>query len=291
MARNVSFTTRARNLIIEAASAKKLLKTYGNKLANRLSGDSSVHMLQHEINESPGDTQHEKVTNYITKHAPHAKYHDWLVKNYANGGINKLDDLSKAHEALNIYHKHAAHIEPKDIHQVKGLHHLQEITEPHAERKTKSEERDATEKELEPERTMVHDSKEHQVVIPHTERASIHYGKNTKWCTAATGSRNYFNDYSPHGNLFYFLHKPTNKRHAIFVPHKPIVDGEYQAPEAFDEEDRPISPREVTKIHDPAVDHMTHQVNSILHRVNMNLPKPDPEFAPTDTGKKNKAKD
>lgn len=45
------------------------------------------------------------------------------------------------------------------------------------------------------------------VIIPLTQNASCYYGKNTKWCTASTQSKNYFSDYFYNDNvvLFYVL--------------------------------------------------------------------------------------
>ena len=43
------------------------------------------------------------------------------------------------------------------------------------------------------------------VLRPHTTEASCKYGTGTKWCIAATASRNYFNSYSSSNNKFYFV--------------------------------------------------------------------------------------
>ena len=44
------------------------------------------------------------------------------------------------------------------------------------------------------------------VVRPHTEGASCYYGQGTRWCIAATDSRNYWDDYSTEqGKTFFFI--------------------------------------------------------------------------------------
>jgi hypothetical protein len=43
------------------------------------------------------------------------------------------------------------------------------------------------------------------VLRPHTAEASCKYGTGTKWCIAATASRNYFSSYSTSNNKFYFV--------------------------------------------------------------------------------------
>ncbi len=271
----------ARRFTILATEANALLKKYGEALAKKITTDSSIPMLQHEINEAPGDTMHEKTVNHIIKHSPHPKYNKWLVHNYAHGGIQKMDDMDKAKEGLSIFHKHIAKMPTKDIYQVKGLKHLQDITEPHAEAKTRSEQRAENTEGMEKERSLIYDGPHYRVVMPHTQRASIHYGKNTRWCTAAEHSRNYFDEYHPSGNLFYFLPKGEGKKHAIFVPHKDMKNGDFQAPEGFDAEDTAMHPRKIMEKYDDAADAMSHVVPSMLHRVHMHIPKPDKDYAPS----------
>lgn len=72
-------------------------------------------------------------------------------------------------------------------------------------------------------------------IIPLTTEASCQYGSNTKWCTAATDSRNYFDDYFNDSSitLVYFINKKTNKKYAVAI--YTIQDAEY-----FDEEDHRI---------------------------------------------------
>ena len=76
-----------------------------------------------------------------------------------------------------------------------------------------------------------------QVVIPLTKEASIQYGKNTKWCTSAIESKNYFINYF-HINkitLFYVLFSNGDKYACAFHPDKPDTI------ECFDQQDKSIS--------------------------------------------------
>lgn len=56
-----------------------------------------------------------------------------------------------------------------------------------------------------------------KVVIPLSKPASCEYGRNTKWCTAATDTENHFNEYFGKGEitLFYVFVKDTNKKYAV----------------------------------------------------------------------------
>lgn len=56
------------------------------------------------------------------------------------------------------------------------------------------------------------DNDEYILVYPFTLRGSQKYGKNTKWCTAASNKHNnYFTQYSQSNFLFYLIRKTPNK--------------------------------------------------------------------------------
>ena len=80
---------------------------------------------------------------------------------------------------------------------------------------------------------VVYKDEEKQVVIPLSKEASIQYGKNTKWCTAATESENYFIEYFYVNKvaLFYVLFKDGNKYACAFNPE------ESDTIECFDQQD------------------------------------------------------
>jgi hypothetical protein len=52
------------------------------------------------------------------------------------------------------------------------------------------------------------------LIVPNDEEAACKYGANTKWCTAATKSENYFNSYNKRGKIY------------IIIPKKPQHQGE-----------------------------------------------------------------
>ena len=60
----------------------------------------------------------------------------------------------------------------------------------------------------------VYEDDEVRVVIPKDKEAACYYGQGTQWCTAATGSYNYFDNYNERGPLY------------IILPKKPEYDGE-----------------------------------------------------------------
>lgn len=52
---------------------------------------------------------------------------------------------------------------------------------------------------------VIYEDPQFLVLRPHTAEASCKYGTGTKWCIAATASRNYFSSYSSSNNKFYFV--------------------------------------------------------------------------------------
>jgi len=52
------------------------------------------------------------------------------------------------------------------------------------------------------------------IIVPNDEAAACKYGANTKWCTAATKSENFFNSYNKKGKIY------------IIIPKKPQHEGE-----------------------------------------------------------------
>jgi hypothetical protein len=273
----MSISDKVRTLTT-AAVHEALAKTYGPKILERLKNDNSFKRqgMKDEVNTKPGKDLAEKVVSHLISKSPDPKYHRWMAHTYANGGINQLEDADKAGEALRHFHKHQAKLPNKDIQSYKSYNELADAVAPHAGTKSKSEEnKEKTASYFKNgEATLVHDSANHRVVIPQTEEASKHFGKNTKWCTSAKGeeeggSRNYFKDYKPKGNLFYFLDKKANKRHAIFVPHKQFEAGEYQSPEGFDEEDKPVSPKKIMEHHAPAQEDVEKHVSGVAHKVKL----------------------
>lgn len=74
------------------------------------------------------------------------------------------------------------------------------------------------------------------VVRVTSHAASCHFGKNTRWCTAAKNDSETFKDYKNRGWLVIILDKPTNKRWQMFIPE---FDREV---EFMDERDQDVRP-------------------------------------------------
>jgi hypothetical protein len=82
---------------------------------------------------------------------------------------------------------------------------------------------------------LIYNDSEIKVVVPKSERASCYFGTNTRWCTAATDSNNYFNEYNKRGPLYVVLIKAKNQRYQFH----------FQTRQFMDERDEEINPNEL----------------------------------------------
>ena len=62
------------------------------------------------------------------------------------------------------------------------------------------------------------------VVVPKTQDAACYYGKGTRWCTAATGAYNYFNQYNKEGPLFIIMIKGSNEKYQFHFESKSFMN-------------------------------------------------------------------
>jgi len=142
-------------------------------------------------------------------------YLQWLIKNYINN-TNKdrfLEDLYKTKEDLVVFTKlkQQNKIQQKDINQIK-YENLYDIIKPHMKDLTSGKEIKKQELEkIKSQIKVVYDGAEGKILIPFTEKASCFLGRQTRWCTASTESKNYFNYYNKKGKLYVILPKDGRK--------------------------------------------------------------------------------
>jgi hypothetical protein len=77
------------------------------------------------------------------------------------------------------------------------------------------------------EATEVYEDATVRVVVPEDQAAACHYGRGTRWCTAATKGTNYYNQYSRQGPLYILLPKsPTHpgERYQLHFPSEQYMD-------------------------------------------------------------------
>ena len=160
---------------------------------------------------------------------PNKIYVPWLAREYIKGNIRRIEDMSMFTQPLTVFETYKRRRDfPQHIKDIMRLTSLQfynamsQFTPPAEELKDKGRS------------TQVYKDANVRVIVPEDETAACYYGQGTVWCTAATQSTNYFNQYSRQGKLY------------ILLPGTPKHDGEkYQIHPAssqyMDEDDEPVN--------------------------------------------------
>ena len=145
------------------------------------------------------------------------QYGKWLLNLYKQGNL-KTEDLYKATKYLEVFDKakRMKRLDITDINKFKTLPDLYNVVKQFmANENTSAEYNNSTElvsqrdreRQTQSEAEKVYESNNWLIIVPHTKEAAIKYGKNTEWCTAATGSYNYFDYYNKQGNLYILISK------------------------------------------------------------------------------------
>lgn len=172
--------------------------------------------------------------------SPNKQYTPWLARMYAKAGgglwlenINRMDliglfDLAKKRRIVKPEHA--------DINRFKWYQDFED------EMKTHYNFFDEIEAESMPEgkATKPYEDDSVLVVVPEDETASCKYGRNTRWCTAATKGFNRFDQYNRQGKLY------------ILIPKQPAYEGEkyqlhFQSSQYMNEDDEPVTLSEIFK--------------------------------------------
>lgn len=150
-------------------------------------------------------------------------YTPWIVTRIISGKV-KIEDVSKIKSGLTKFHalKTSGYFKRNpevralaDIGKFQDVHSLWAFIDSVSESDFMSN--TAKDKALEEEMIaaeeaiIVADKPTFKIVIPKTMRAAQHFGRNTRWCTAAK-INNAFASYSQHGDLYIVLAKEKNRR-------------------------------------------------------------------------------
>lgn len=151
----------------------------------------------------------------------HKKNTQWLL-NVIVSGQSLVEDLPKAQYYLTVFQKvqKLLPVEQRNLHTIRSFADLYAIIEPKEQEMSKRE-ADRQQHELmhAPENaTVIMNTADYKIVIPHTEAASCHFGVNTQWCTTAAYKNNQFNSYNAQGPLYIILDKKTNQRWQYHFP-------------------------------------------------------------------------
>lgn len=139
------------------------------------------------------------------------EYTQWLARSWTNaGGTAKIEDMNRNN--MVAYHAQAKQkrnflpAEARDINRFKTYKAFEDwMYENNIKDKLDA---DLTDKEIDRgDSETVYDGPTARVIVPGNQQAACYYGQGTRWCTAATGSHNYFDHYHRQGTLYIILPK------------------------------------------------------------------------------------
>jgi hypothetical protein len=188
--------------LLEAVNIDQLINEFGQKLLNK-------------DDHSKKSKDPNKLINLFVDADPttNKNYTKWMIRTYIAGGIRHLEDLSRCKAALILFDKFKPRLpaDQRDIGKIKKLSDLENLVEQFAEAKTGKQEKAEEKAKLYKEIDTLYSGPEGKILIPKTEEASCFLGRGTKWCTAATESENYFDQYNKSGRLYIILTSDGSK--------------------------------------------------------------------------------
>ncbi len=174
----------------------------------------------------------------------------WILYRYlklVNGeyGIKRWEDIgSRVVPALKKFtilkNKKKISVDSRDLNKFKSLSQLEDLLDTFPDTELASQKAQSAAEEAEfynsKEAKLLYNDSQIKVVIPYTEDASMYFGKNTRWCTAAKND-NLFSVYNRKGRLYIVLIKPLNQRFQFHWPEMQFMN----------ERDEDINPHELAE--------------------------------------------
>lgn len=138
------------------------------------------------------------------------KYTQWLARMFARDPVTKLEDLVSTladylHKFNKLGLKKLLKPEHADINIFKDIQTFMDVMDDYD---LPEDDKDTGKA------TKLYSDSDVTVIIPHDEAAACVYGRQTRWCTAATKGENYFDHYNKSGPLY------------ILIPKNPKYKGE-----------------------------------------------------------------
>lgn len=129
------------------------------------------------------------------------KYLSWIIRWFSNS--RSREDLDKVREYLDVINRGL--VRGVDVNRFTTLPELYQAIRPGL---AKAQDLNISKEErakINAETEVRYRGPEGMIVIPKSERASQFWGRGTQWCTAATKSRCFFNDYNSKGPLYIIM--------------------------------------------------------------------------------------
>lgn len=153
--------------------------------------------------------------------------------------------LTVVTQAIRLFDGNKQRLEKKDLYQYKTAAEVEEAVEklggPSKAQKAAKARADTD---------VIYNDDRWLVLRPHTTESSCKYGIGTKWCIAATASRNYYNQYSTSNNKFYFVidkqapERSSKSKHAIVILDPVTAESENRI-QVFNSDDHQVGLRSV----------------------------------------------
>tara|TARA_B100000949_G_scaffold124972_1_gene110569 strand:+ start:2664 stop:4277 length:1614 start_codon:yes stop_codon:yes gene_type:complete len=174
---------------------------------------------------------------------PNKQYIQPLMNWYTKDKFRGFEDQGRLRDALSTFARFKQRLEKRDINQYADINELEDAVAPHALELTKKEKRQQSEYHIDPNSYDVFaESARYVVVIPKTSQASCSFGAGTRWCTASTGSSEYFDEYSKDGPLYIIRTKDANyDKDSIIATSNPKFQLHFETGQFMDVQDRPIT--------------------------------------------------
>lgn len=154
------------------------------------------------------------------------KYGKWLLNQYRQGNLD-MNNLPKVKNTIDFFNRYNRQLEVKDINQYKNIDQVYDNVKNYMEDPSQATSKsDEVRKIKEMGAEKVYEDNDWLIIVPKTQEAATYYGKGTKWCTASTGSYNYFERYNNEGNLYININKNTGDKYQFHFESNSFMDAE-----------------------------------------------------------------
>ncbi len=204
--------TESRADVIGRKFKDRLLAAFGNDPQSNRDVEPNIEYIMHSL------TYMDPTKNQA--------YLQWIVNQYIKGDFF-IEDAPRVRKALVDFHQNKSRLQIKDITRYKKLSDV-EIAVEDLDPESKSKRQEKQEIKTEG-ADIIYKGSDCTILELKTKEAACYYGRGTKWCTAATEGKNYFDSYKMQGPLYVLIGK-DNRKYQI----------QFESSQFMDERDDPV---------------------------------------------------
>lgn len=196
---------------------------------------------------------------------PNKKYTQWMARQFATRNVKRLEDVTST-LASAVTKFHLLNLKKKlppgenDINRYRTPDQLYQTMDKYEDPEDTPDEKGKARK--------VYEDSQVTVIVPDDQAAACRYGRNTRWCTAATRGQNLFSHYHQKGPLYIVIPKNPTHENEKYQLH--FATNQY-----MDEEDDPINIGQFLKEKYPSLGKWLLSQSEIEERLKILI-----EFAP-----------